>query len=450
MMNNFSKTFTLLPHTPMIHFQADQPGAVLRGSDVKPSIDRYIWHQLKRKNPDLWEEYADWIEPVYFSRPSKKKQYASGYSIRISGKPHRYFVPTAYLKNQNKGPVERALNDLYGLTLRNPNIKTLAGTPYFANVDKIKDEKWAQVRLAVMYQPLQLTIFSKYPKVSELVSKVLPQVFASQNFGTRSSKGFGCFTVQQDGLAAVKHHAAYTVEVPVPAWPDENSFEKLFAQINLLYNVLRSGINIPKGTGRQQTDSRFYCKSILFKYYKKFNTQWDKKSIKEKYYSGKVSYQKRQSWTSNDPDFPINYTNPNEKLVRDLMGLASTQSWGKTYDDATVSKHGLVKKDEAELIQRFASPLWFKPIRSSDKKSFTVYIGYNPIPAEYLGQQFEIRNSKFPGNPLPLDIPNSFTIGKYLDFAFNLDLSTHIENRFHTTDEYKQLSAIFKSYKKIP
>ena len=32
----------LLPQSPLIHFQWDQPGAALRATEVKPKLDRYI------------------------------------------------------------------------------------------------------------------------------------------------------------------------------------------------------------------------------------------------------------------------------------------------------------------------------------------------------------------------------------------------------------------------
>jgi len=41
-MSKFKVEFTLKQHTPMIHFQADQSGATLRATELKPKLDRFL------------------------------------------------------------------------------------------------------------------------------------------------------------------------------------------------------------------------------------------------------------------------------------------------------------------------------------------------------------------------------------------------------------------------
>ena len=41
MSYRFQKTYTLLPQSPLIHFQSEQPGAALRATEVKPKLDKY-------------------------------------------------------------------------------------------------------------------------------------------------------------------------------------------------------------------------------------------------------------------------------------------------------------------------------------------------------------------------------------------------------------------------
>ena len=48
-MSIYNPTFKLTQHTPIIHFQADQKGATLRASDVKPRIDKYLGGTQKYK-----------------------------------------------------------------------------------------------------------------------------------------------------------------------------------------------------------------------------------------------------------------------------------------------------------------------------------------------------------------------------------------------------------------
>ena len=52
---DFQSTYTLLPQSPLIHFQWDQNGAALRATEVKPKLDRYIIKRLGESNiPSGW------------------------------------------------------------------------------------------------------------------------------------------------------------------------------------------------------------------------------------------------------------------------------------------------------------------------------------------------------------------------------------------------------------
>ena len=49
MENGIKLTATLESQSPMIHFQARETGAVLRASEVKPKLDRFLiknWSQI--------------------------------------------------------------------------------------------------------------------------------------------------------------------------------------------------------------------------------------------------------------------------------------------------------------------------------------------------------------------------------------------------------------------
>ena len=57
-MSKYKLSFTLRQHTPMIHFQADQPGATLRATELKPKLDKFLIEKLggwsKENIPYAW------------------------------------------------------------------------------------------------------------------------------------------------------------------------------------------------------------------------------------------------------------------------------------------------------------------------------------------------------------------------------------------------------------
>lgn len=48
-IEKYSRVFYLEQVTPMIHFQAKEEGAILRASEVKPRLDKYIVKKLNEK-----------------------------------------------------------------------------------------------------------------------------------------------------------------------------------------------------------------------------------------------------------------------------------------------------------------------------------------------------------------------------------------------------------------
>ena len=49
-MGKFTISCTLSQQTPLIHFQHQEPGACLRGSELKPKLDRFLLEQLGQGN----------------------------------------------------------------------------------------------------------------------------------------------------------------------------------------------------------------------------------------------------------------------------------------------------------------------------------------------------------------------------------------------------------------
>lgn len=135
--------FTLRQHTPMIHFQHDQAGATLRATEVKPKLDRYLIDRLGG-----WESIpSDW---------------------RVGG--------------------------------QKANHEALDYKIHFSSVIQFKFHK----HIIDQHNPKELVVFSSldgkllcyHAALANEIKQNLPGFFAAHNFGNRTSKGYGSFTVE--------------------------------------------------------------------------------------------------------------------------------------------------------------------------------------------------------------------------------------------------------------
>jgi len=53
--SKYKLCFKLKQHTPIIHFQADQKGATLRATELKPKLDRFLMEYFQKENKRLKE-----------------------------------------------------------------------------------------------------------------------------------------------------------------------------------------------------------------------------------------------------------------------------------------------------------------------------------------------------------------------------------------------------------
>ena len=95
---------TLKQHTPLLHFQPNEPGATLRASEVKPKLDKYI-----------------------LSKMEVEERRALDYKLSIYTEGNiKEYLAASYLSR-------RALD-----TLNRNNINKIEISPYFAQEKKIK------------------------------------------------------------------------------------------------------------------------------------------------------------------------------------------------------------------------------------------------------------------------------------------------------------------------
>ncbi len=252
-----------------------------------------------------------------------------------------------------------------------------------------------------MASTIKIEFFSFDAKIREAIEKNFESFLANTNFGTRQSKGFGGFYLEKPFNKSLIKHKVYSFSSSKKKWQED---------IKFFYAFLRAGINTANFGG-------IYAKAVIFAYAKSKNITWDQKAIKNFYLDKNKNIE-------------------NEKLMRDLFGLSSSQSW-MSYNATVDKEHN--EQDQKKTIDRFKSPITFKFI---DNK---IYFWADKSVEKMLNKEFII---KFDGkNKLNLKTPTSFTFDEFFEFAFSLDLSKHIDSEYHDNEQYAKLVKIFKEIK---
>ena len=221
-MPNHKITFTLRQHTPLIHFQHDQPGATLRATELKPKLDRHL-----RRHRDL--DYPE--------------DQALPYKVHIyyDGRNH-YDYPKPYVKSGEKG----------------------YKAPYFAGGVSIEHTKHPTV------------VFHSFdPRILIAIKSEFPRFLSFENFGTRQSKGFGGFHI--DSLSQ-RDFEDLLMTHPYPVYKLNKRQKDGKAALDLIdefYKGIKSGINY--------RHKNYYKKSRLFEYMCDRDTGWEKRWLKEKF-----------------------------------------------------------------------------------------------------------------------------------------------------------------------
>jgi len=368
-MSKFKVEFTLKQHTPIIHFQSEQSGATLRATELKPKFDKFL---------------------IKYAFENKEK-----YSTYLIDKDKDAF--------DYKITIEQNISKSESIKDRDPL--------FFGNMGDGEDKEFKTNN-----STFKIIFFSFKIELLDLIKNNFESFIANTNFGTRQSKGYGSFYLNKDYEKSLVKHKCYKFT------SNPNKYKE---DIKILYSFMRQGINLPNREG-----TRFYSKPSIFLYMKNQNITWDKKAIKEKYFSTRLNEQKIKHI---EADNCVNYSTNNKHLVRDLFGLSSEQEW-YTYRKARILK-------ENKEIDRFKSPITFKPILSGDKKNIEVYFWADDTIEKILNKEFLIKVDK--KGDLKLSTPNKFNFDDFFNFTFNINLSKHIQSEYHNQSEYTTLSRIF-------
>ncbi len=443
--------FTLRQHTPLIHFQWEQAGATIRPPELKSKLDKWI---LQRKTncyglsdellkiAKMDETITPWIKGT-----RKKDHPALDYKVTINSYGENSFIneinpsPTT---NRNGHPV-----------LNNNDYPQYFGNQmkYTGNINDQREEFLTgkkKVKRFSYYPIVEIILNSVHESLLKCIEEEFPLFLLHTNFGTRQSKGFGCFYLdksdkifpnEKDGKTDEDFFMKsfdYCFDIKAEGNNDHEIVKDLFTQIDLFYKTIRSGIS-------PNDKFSMYFKSLMWLYAKSMDLQWEKKSIKQEYFSTYEADQKSNHLENNTPlqwkskkmvemppATPETKAKETNLLWRDLLGLSSEQQWGSY--SANIKKTS-INKDPST---RFKSPLLFKPLRTG-LHSYRVFFEIpNYIKDAFLTGDRDVSEAKILGewfsiikdgnNRLELPYPDSFDFDKFFKVAFSTNPNSYVKN----------------------
>jgi len=376
-MKDFVLKFTLASHTPIIHFEK-LPTLALRPTELKSKLDKFLIHN-------------NYINSSKIQESTDGKKYLK-YKVKIKN-----------IKIKDKKNIEK--ND------RNVPF-------YFGNMGN--DYHTGDKKL-VFIESVDIEFFTFDKELLRVIKDKFEEFIAITNFGTRQNKGYGSFYIK-DKQFNENYIKGYKVTLKAA------NYEKAMKDFETFYKFIRSGINLPRKS------NSFYTKPAIWKYFNEQGIVWEKKAIKRRCLNDKLEYQQN---IHNNAD--ILSSRGEEKIVRDLLGLSTSQQW-RSYNIT-------VLKDNQE-IKRFKSPLMIKFIKNGS--NYDVYFWNENRKEEKLedfcGKTFHIqaRSCRF-----DLQVAE-FNLDEFLTWMYNKRnslLATLSQDRQER--EYKIIDNILKNLQKV-
>ncbi|MEM8584686.1 MAG: hypothetical protein AAGF87_10470 [Bacteroidota bacterium] len=374
----YRKTFELVQHTPIIHFQHDQTGATLRATEVKPKLDRWLIKNTFKNQRPAFEHFL--------IGGKKAIKNALDYKLHII----------------SEGQTIASTKDAKG---------------YFADLGSDSPKK------LIIFENVYMSILTVHLDLAQVINQQMGQFLLHNNFGTRSNRGFGSFTLLNEENKPDKTRCQFTVGKN--DWASKKNLPlklKCFDHIDWLYKSLRQGINHGKYDSKDKKFVQYlYMKPMIFQYAASLNIQWEKKTIKERFFATDLNRQ--QSKYTKDQASPTQFSSNQKLIVRDLLGLSSEQSW-KNYGrgNPKITKEAIQSKadiDKHGVLKRYPSPLRFKPVKYQDQDFYTIYLWWEDLDNYYKKSKYKLRIDGRDNEHPNISMWESFDLNKFMDFALN-------------------------------
>lgn len=362
-MNDWQKEYKLVQHTPLIHFQHSEPHACLRATEVKPKLDRFLIEQLEKD-----DRFGDGRWKKWFVGDGSQQSF--DYMMRIT--PNSEQV-------ERTQSIERAIARAEH---RPPNASFHEiHKNYFGNMasgNNIQDTIRKTFKESLFYKDgLTLTIRCFIPELLTLIDEHIRGFFMMHNFGTRQRKGFGSFTVdintQPNAPKGFDLVGKYCPNAYYCKLDGNVNADALLDAVWVISAFLRSGFN--RGEGN-------YVRGFVFRYFQREKNPLanDKAFVKQQ-----VLHNVYNEATRGEHLHPYG-NNVRYRYVRGLLGTNENSRFcraprGETREDRTVHN---IYIHSAEGVERFPSPLLFKPIGKF------VFILPQKMPDEIFGSEFYI------------------------------------------------------------
>ena len=362
-MNDWQKEYKLVQHTPLIHFQHSEPHACLRATEVKPKLDRFLIEQLEKD-----DRFGDGRWKKWFVGDGSQQSFY--YMMRITPNSEQvertHSIERAIARAEHRPP--------------NANLHEIHKN-YFGNMasgNNIQDTIRETFKESLFYKDgLTLTIRCFIPELLTFIDEHIRGFFMMHNFGTRQRKGFGSFTVdistkpnEPKGFDLVGKYCpnAYYCKLG-----NDVNADALLDAVWVISAFLRSGFN--RGEGN-------YVRGFVFRYFQREKNPLanDKAFVKQQ-----VLRNVYNEATRGEHLHPYG-NNVRYRYVRGLLGTNENSRFcrnprGETREDRTVHN---IYIHSAEGVERFPSPLLFKPIGQF------VFILPQKMPDEIFGSEFYI------------------------------------------------------------
>ncbi|MBK9382167.1 MAG: hypothetical protein IPN39_12695 [Chitinophagaceae bacterium] len=405
--------FKLKQHTPLIHFQPNQEGATLRATEVKPKLDRYLLEMVFQNDFEKAKTY--FIGYTKETEKSLKAKYEKGYNA--------FDYKLTVYANQNS-IINEPIPDRFPCFFGNMGVENISNPKMFSFSTEV----------------IELTCKTNHRNLRDELIKEIPNFLARNNFGNRQSKGFGSFFIDE-GDEKFQTPGLYSYFL---TQPDNKQYHKisdkykpLFKDIEMIHKVFRSGIN-DIGPGQVNL---FYMKPLMWEYFKQKGIAWEKRRIKEQFYSNileeQISKREMDFSDTNEADkWPLFYKGRKYNILRDLLGLSSLENWRIPYNDTITKK--------SKEIDRMKSPLFYKPIVLNGQSR--VYLDFDYIPKDFLGSEFIISKGS---SEFPLKVAEEFDIDDFFEWSLTrADIKTLIAIPHRETRKAKQILGIFRELRK--